>query len=158
MLKEYEINEATQAIIPIDNDKSMVYENDTEYVVNMPSNKIINYNCSFYGSSYIGRCEGTKSLAGIKTKLPIIIEESRNIIFFPTGSTRSKQTEWFSLNNIKSIKQYPKDTVIVFNNGHRLHINTSYYSMNNQLCRAKLLQGKLYERKLQNKDTLNKEK
>ncbi len=157
MLKEYEINEATQAIIPIDNDKSMVYEAETEYLVDMPSNKIINYNCNYYGSSYAGRCEGTKSLAGIKTKFPIIIEESRNIIFFPTSSTRGQQTYWISLNNIKKIVKYPDNTVIEFKNGHKLRMSMSYYSLNNQLCRANLLLGKLYERKLQKQDTLLKE-
>ena len=82
MNKEYEINSATQAIVPINDNQSMIYEEESEYVVDIPANKIINYNCNFYGSSYIGRCEGTKSLIGIKSKIPIIIEESRNIIFF----------------------------------------------------------------------------
>ena len=74
-MKEYEINESTQIIRPIDNKKSMVYEEECEYEVESSSNNIIKYNCSFYGSSYIGRCEGTKSLTGIKSKFPIIIEE-----------------------------------------------------------------------------------
>lgn len=158
MLKEYEINESTQAIIPIDKEKSMVYEDNVEYLVNMPSNKIINYNCNFYGSSYLGRCEGTKSLVGIKTKYPIIIEESRNIIFFPTSSTRGKQTNWISLNNIKKIIQQSKDTVIEFKNGHKIHIDISYYILNNQFCRATMLQGKLFEHKLKKNNFQLKEK
>ena len=158
MLKEYEINESTQAIIPINKNKSMVYEADTEYVVNMPSNKIINYNCNFYGSSYIGRCEGTKSLVGIKTKYPIIIEESRNIIFFPTSSTRGQQTNWIALNNIEKITKYKDEAMIIFKNGHKLPLNISYYILNNQFCRASMLQGKLYERKLINNEVIFKEK
>jgi competence protein ComK len=85
---EYEINESTQLIKPINNNKSIICEENTEDEINNSSNKIIKYNCSFYGSSYIGRCEGTKALTGIKTKFPIIIEESRNIIFFPNSSVR----------------------------------------------------------------------
>ena len=153
MLKEYEINEATQAIIPIDDSKSMIYEEEAEYVVDMPSNKIINYNCSFYGSSYNGRCEGTKSLTGIKTKFPIIIEESRNIIFFPTSSTRHQQSQWIALNNIKNIIKNPKKTIIEFNNGTRISLNISYYSINNQFCRATMLQSKLYERIFKQKNS-----
>ena len=108
-MKEYEINSATLAIIPIDNEKSIVYEETEEYIIEKSSNSIIKENCEFYGSSYEGRCIGTKALTGIKTKYPIIIEESRQIIFFPTSSSRTKQKNgghlsvsafFFSLNSL----------------------------------------------------------
>lgn len=146
MLKEYEINEATQAIIPIDDKKSMIYEEETEYVVDMPSNKIINYNCNYYGSSYDGRCKGTKSLTGIKTKYPIIIEESRQIIFFPTNSTRNQQSKWIALNNVKQLIKTSNKTIVEFKNGSKINMDISYYSLSNQFCRAMMLQNKLYER------------
>lgn len=146
MLEEYEINEDTQAIIPIDSTTSVVYEQDTEYIVNKPSNKIINYNCNYYGSSYLGRCEGTKKLTGIKTKYPIIIEESRQIIFFPTSSTRNQQTQWIALNKIKTIEKKNDHSTIIFDNEKKVNFDISYYSLNNQYIRANLLQSKLYER------------
>ena len=145
MLKEYEINSSTQAIIPID-------IKSNEYVITRPSNKIIEDNCKFYGSSYKGRCEGTKSLVGIKTKVPIIIEESRNIIFFPTNSTRSKQTSWIALNKIKKIYKNKSDkSYIIFNNDKKLNLNISLYSLENQYCRAIMLKSKLLERKIREK-------
>ena len=143
---EYEIKETTQAIIPIDCARSMIYEEDTQYEVNVPSNKIIKSNCSYYGSSYIGRCEGTKYLTGIKTKFPIIIEESRKIIFFPTSSVRTGQTQWISLNHIKEIINDDNKTIVLFKNGKKLLTNISYYSLKNQYCRASLLKSKLYDR------------
>jgi len=151
MLDEYEINSSTQAIIPIDQDRSMVYEEEAEYVVLKPTNKIIDYNCKFYGSSYIGRCEGTKSLVGIKTKYPIIIEESRNIIFFPTSSTRSQQTSWIALNKIKKYSKNRLNSYIIFNNNRKLKFNISLYSLENQFYRANMLKSKLLERKLEEK-------
>ena len=105
MLDEYEINSSTLAIIPINDNSSKVYEEETEYVVNKNVHKIIDFNCKFYGSSYAGRCEGTKYLLGIKSKYPIIIEESRNLIFFPTSSTRKLDNAWISLNKIKNYPQ-----------------------------------------------------
>ena len=144
---EYEINESTQLIKPISNNKSIICEENSEYEINNSSNKIIKYNCSFYGSSYIGRCEGTKALTGIKTKFPIIIEESRNIIFFPTSSVRSKNSFWLSLNKIKSIKKKDSGSIVVFNNGKSANLPISYYSLNNQYYRATMLKAKLYERK-----------
>ena len=73
---EYEINSSTLAIVPIDDERSRVYEEEVEYIINKSSNAIIKENCEFYGSSYQGRCIGTKALTGIKSKYPIIIEES----------------------------------------------------------------------------------
>ena len=145
-MKEYEINESTQIIRPIDNKKSMVYEEECEYEVESSSNNIIKYNCSFYGSSYIGRCEGTKSLTGIKSKFPIIIEESRKIIFFPTSSVRTKDTMWIALNQIQDIKKKNETSMIVFKNGTRVNIPVSFYSLKKQYCRAIMLKAKLYER------------
>lgn len=149
MLKEYEINSSTQAIIPIDSKTSMVYEEENEYTVLQSTNKIIEYNCKFYGSSYKGRCEGTKSLVGIKTKLPIIIEESRNIIFFPTSSTRNNQTYWIALNKIKKFYKNKTDkTYIMLDNDKKINLNISLYSLENQYCRAIMLKSKLLERKM----------
>lgn len=151
MNKEYEINSATQAIVPINDNQSMIYEEESEYVVDIPANKIINYNCNFYGSSYIGRCEGTKSLIGIKSKIPIIIEESRNIIFFPTTSIRSKQSSWIALNNIDSYYKDEKNSYILFKDGRKLHLDISYFSLENQYYRSIMLKSKLLDRILKEK-------
>jgi len=145
---EYEINRDTLAIIPIDENTSKIYEEENEYIINKSSNSIIIENCEFYGSSYEGRCIGTKNLTGIKTKYPIIIEESRNIIFFPTTSVRTQQSSWIALNNIEKYKKNNKHSNIKFKNNKDINIDISYYSLENQICRAIMLKSKLYERKL----------
>ena len=147
-MNEYEISSATQAIIPLSDDKTMIFEEEGEYVIDKPSNDIINYNCNFYGSSYDGRCEGTRSLIGIKSKLPIIIEESRNIIFFPTSSVRNKQSSWIALNKIESYHKNNKNSCIVFTDGRKIDIDISKFSLENQYCRAIMLKSKLDDRKL----------
>ena len=151
-MKEYEINSATLAIIPIDNEKSIVYEETEEYIIEKSSNSIIKENCEFYGSSYEGRCIGTKALTGIKTKFPIIIEESRNIIFFPTSSSRTKQSSWIALNKIEKYNKYNNKSKIFFKNEQKINLDISYYSLENQICRATMLKSKLYERKLEEKN------
>lgn len=148
---DYEINTATLAIVPIDENTSKVYEEEEEYIINKSSNAIIKDNCEFYGSSYEGRCIGTKALTGIKTKYPIIIEESRNIIFFPTTSTRTHQSSWIALNKIKSYSQKKNKSKIEFKNDSKVDFDISYYSLDNQVCRATMLKSKLYDRKLQEK-------
>ena len=150
-MKEYEINSSTLAIVPIDDKISKVYEEDDEYIVQKSSNSIIKENCEFYGSSYEGRCIGTKSLTGIKTKYPIIIEESRNIIFFPTSSTRTKQSTWIALNKIKNYNKKEYNSQILFKNEEKIDLDISIYSLENQIIRATMLKSKLYERKLEEK-------
>lgn len=149
---DYEINSSTLAIIPIDENTSKVYEEEEEYIINKSSNSIIKQNCEFYGSSYEGRCVGTKCLTGIKTKYPIIIEESRNIIFFPTSSSRTKQSSWIALNKIKKYDKYNNKSKIQFKNEAKVNLDISYYSLENQICRATMLKSKLYERKLEEID------
>ena len=152
-MEEYEINSATIAIVPIDNEISKVYEEEEEYIIQKSANSIIKKNCEFYGSSYEGRCVGTKSLTGIKTKFPIIIEESRNIIFFPTSSIRSKQSTWIALNKIKEINQTKqKNSQILFKNNNKIDLDISVRSLENQIIRATMLKSKLYERKLEEKN------
>lgn len=146
-MEDYEINSSTLAILPLDEETSRVYEEEETYIVKKSSNSIIKDNCEFYGSTYEGRCVGTKSLTGIKGKYPIIIEESRNIIFFPTSSIRNNQSSWFALNKIKTYEKINNNSKILFKNDKSLNLDMSYYSLENQIFRANLLSAKLYERK-----------
>jgi competence protein ComK len=147
MLDDYEINVDTLAVIPINNEVSKVYEKEEEYYVRKSSNKIIDSNCRYYGSSYKGRCEGTKYLTGIKSKFPVIIEESRNMIFFPTGSSRNDKNCWISLNNILSYNKDNNGTLITFKNNKNIPIDISFYSLDNQYYRATMLKSKLNDNK-----------
>lgn len=147
MLDNYEINVDTIAIVPIDEKTSKVYEKEEEYIVNKNSNKIIDNNCKYYGSSYIGRCEGTKYLTGIKSKCPIIIEESRNLIFFPTGSVRNSNNSWINLNKIKKYSKSLTGVDILFNNNVKIGFDISFYSLDNQYYRATMLKSKINDNK-----------
>lgn len=147
-MNNYEINTSTLAIIPLDENTSKVYEEEAEYIVHKSSNSIIKNNCEFYGSSYKGRCEGTKYLTGIKSKCPIIVEESRNIIFFPTSSTRDKQSYWIALNKVDRYYREKYNSSIKFINNQKISMNISYFSLDNQICRATMLKNKLYEMKM----------
>ncbi len=147
MIEDYEINIDTIAIIPIDNGISKVYEKEEEYIVNQNSNKIIEKNCKFYGSSYRGRCEGTKYLTGIKSKFPIIIEESRNLIFFPTSSIRNNNNCWLCLDKIKTYNKNIYGCDVTFINNKKISLDISLYSLDNQYYRATMLKSKLNDKK-----------
>ena len=145
MIEEYEINASTLAIVPIDEHTSHVYEEEADYIVSQNTNRLIDYNCKFYGSSYQGRCEGTKYLTGIKSKFPIIIEESRNIIFFPTSSYRCTDNAWIAFNKIQKYSSSYLGTKIIFENKQEIDVPISYYSIDNQFSRAARLKSRLYD-------------
>ena len=101
MINEYEINCSTMAIISLKKGFSKVIEEEEEFIVSKDTMDIINDSCKFFGSSYIGRFEGTKYLIGINYKAPIIVEESQELIFFPTSSPRFDNCNWICLKIIK---------------------------------------------------------
>jgi competence protein ComK len=109
--------------------------------------QIIEDSCSFFGSSYFGRAKGTKKLIGVSHKAPIIIEESREIIFFPTSSPRLYECCWVSLKNIDKYKKQENSALVLFNNGYILELTMSYGSLDNQVLRATRLESVLRMRK-----------
>lgn len=146
-MNNYEINSSTLVISSIDNNKSKIIETDNIYIINKPVIDIIDHSCKYFGSSYKGRNEGTKTIIGMKYKNPILIEESKNIIFFPTCSSRLNECMWISLNNIKNYIKFEGNSKIIFKNDYELYVNISYGSLENQILRSTLLDSKLRKHK-----------
>ncbi len=135
----YEINEGTLAILPKE-EKSKVLEDSKEYVINNTPYEIMDYSCKYFGSSYEGRKEGTKAILDINYKVPIIVENSKNIIFFPTNSPSAEDCCWISLKNIKKIEAADyNSTNIIFNNDISILIPVSRRTIENQILRASRL-------------------
>ena len=147
MLDQYEINKSTLAVLPIDECSSRILEEEAEYIVNKSTTDVINDSCKYFGSSYKGRNEGTKSLIGGNYKLPILIEESREIIFFPTSSPKLEECAWISLNNLKNYKKNEKKSSVTFQNGFILNLDISIFSLENQVLRASRLENVLRKRR-----------
>lgn len=149
---EYEINKNTLAIIPVGDDKSKILEKEHEYIIKEKSFKVIEESCKYFGSSYEGRFQGTKSLIGVTHKSPIVIEESSKLIFFPTSSPLKNNCKWISLNNIKNY--FPGNnldsSIIEFVNGEKIELDMSYGSLNNQILRATRLKVVLIDRIVKN--------
>lgn len=147
MQKDYEINLNTLIIIPINEEITKVIEAYDTFFVSKNALDIIKYSCIYFGSSYEGRIEATKNLIGMNYKLPIIIEESRDIVFFPTSSFNSLNCCWIALNNIERYVKSDKNCMIYFNNNKIVEINISYESLENQIFRSMMLLSKFKKRK-----------
>lgn len=144
-MKNYIINKETLALIS-ELDGTRIYEKNTNFFVNLSPNNIIKSSCLFYGCSFEGRLNGTKYILGLKSKIPIIINEKNNIIFFPTDSIRKSSCNWLSLNNINNCQKNAKNTKILFFNGIELSLNISKYIIDNQILRASRLQMLINQR------------
>ena len=151
----YEINYDTQAILPININCSKIIENEEEYVINNSTLNVLEHSCEYFGSSYEGRKEGTKKLLGITHKSPIIVEESRKIIFFPTTSPDNKDCIWINLEKIENYYKIENNrSAIKFKNGNIMEFDISYGSLSNQILRATRLKYILEDRILKKEDNI----
>lgn len=142
----YEINRNTMALIPINDDQTKIIERNRIFIINENIMSIIKNSCEYFGSSYLGRKEGTKKLTGITHKSPIIIEESNNLIYFPTESPRLNSCSWIGFNNIKNYINNKGKATIIFDNDKVLDLNISYNSLDNQVLRSSKLDSVLRKR------------
>ena len=152
----YEVNKSTLAIMPIENNKCRVVEKDNEYYIPMNTFEVIEHSCEYFGSSYKGRYTGTNVITGSKYKTPILIEESEELIFFPTHSPRKKECIWISLDNIRKYYKgkFPNTTIIEFKTNDKLEVNVSYNIINNQILKSTRLKLLIKERLEKNKNML----
>ena len=145
-MKNYEMSEETLYLESV-GEKTKIIEKENIIEVDNKIQKIMENSCEYFGSSFEGRKKGTTNLIGVTHKSPIIIEETKGIIFFPTTSHRLEDCIWISLNNLKNYYKSNNNVVIEFNNGQKLNLNISYGVIDNQILRASRLDAVLRIRK-----------
>ena len=97
---------------------------------------LINESCKYYGSSYEGRKNGSRYLLNLTSKLPIILNEKKNLVIFPMNSDRNKNNIWFMYNNILSYKRVKNYVEITFKNKEKMIFLVSYYIFKNQMLKC----------------------
>ena len=147
-INNYIVNMETLLLIPVDNKKTKVFELDEEFIVKKNIMEIIENSCLFFGSSYEGRKEGTKALLKCWIKVPIIMEESRNLILFPTLSFKNEKNIWVVYNNLVDYKKYDLDnTLFLFKNNNDIKVNVKFDIVDNQVFRCLKLDAIIRKRK-----------
>ena len=143
----YEIDLSTVMLIGLDDEKTKVITLDNEFEIDIDSKKIVDNSCKYFGSSLTDRVNMTKRLINIKSKSPIVIEESRNIIFFPLKSIREKCNIWISFNNLEKYVKSDYKTIFYFKNKKEVIIDFSYYIIDNQVTRSLMLDYEVKKRR-----------
>ena len=145
---KYEVSNGTLAIVPNDKESSLVFEDSERYIIKEKPFKIMEDSCKYFGSTYEGRKFGAKEILGAEYKVPIVVEESNNLILFPTTSPQSDDCVWISLKRVKNIFKIDScNTKILFDNGFEIVVSCSFRSIENQLSRASRLDLILRNRK-----------
>lgn len=147
-MNEYEINELTIAVIPINYNQTLIKEYDNEYVIDKTAYEIMEDSCEYYGSSYKGRLSAAKKMLNSSYKIPIVIEESENIIFFPTKSSLLSDCCWINYNFIKRYDKKGQNIKITFTNNEEVEIDMSKLSLENQISRSSMLELICRKRKI----------
>ncbi len=144
----YEINNETIAICPLTKNTSKIIELNDEFIISKSVNSIMENSCEYFGSTLLGRKKGTKNLIGVSHKSPIIVEESKEMIFFPTASSRkAEECTWIRLKYIEKYYKCDNFIKIEFTNNNFLKLNLSYGIIDNQILRATRLESVLRNRK-----------
>ena len=146
---KYEISKGTLAIVPNEKESSLVYEDDDRYIIEDSPFKIMEDSCKYFGSTYKGRKDSAKEILGAEYKIPVVIEDSTNLIVFPTTSPKAEDCAWISLKHVKRIKRIDStSTKIIFNNDREIIVPVSFRSVENQLSRASRLDLIMRNRKI----------
>ncbi len=138
-MKEYFVNTDTLLLAPKSKLETKIYEAENIFTVNNNIMSTINESCMYFGSDYQGRYLGSKALLKMNYKLPIVVDEHREVIFFPSCSPRQDDCHWVSLNNIISYEKKEKKTLIKFKNNIQYELDMSYQSFESQIFRATML-------------------
>ena len=147
MFDEYYINDDTLLIVPFGKNKSKIYDINGTYIVKKSVFEIVNISCQYYGSSYSGRYIGAKNLLDMDYKLPIIVDEVKETVIFPTCSPKSDSCCWLCVNNIDNYEKLKKNSKVKFVNGLTCELKISLNSLENQIMRATMLLMRLKRRK-----------
>lgn len=143
----YEINEDTLAVLYNGYDKTKVIEVNNEYEFDSKAYKIMEYNCEYYGSTYVGRIKAAKKILNCSYKIPVLVEESNSLIFFPTMSSLSEECSWINYGAIQNYKKNGENIEIEFINNKKLLVDMSKLSLENQLARSSRLESITRKRK-----------
>ena len=145
-MKDYEFNDETYAVIAKKKGPTRIIEKEREYDVSKEAYEVMDENCKYYGSSYKGRLEASKEILNCSYKLPIIVEESSALIFFPIKSSLLDDCCWINLNGIKEIEKVDNKTKITFKNNQEIVFDISKLSLENQIYRSSRLESIIFRR------------
>lgn len=152
---EYEINPCTMFLKPFEYGSKIftkIYEIEDEFLSPMKPIEIIKNSCHYFGCDYESRKRGTRQLTGFKRKIPIVIEPTNSLFFFPTTSPSREECIWIAHDHVENFQHINRDqTLILFQNKQSHLMPVSLSTIRTQMGRTSLFKTKLMKR-IENND------
>lgn len=136
--EKYRITKRTVAILPcfdIMKQSRIILEDGTEISTPLRPYQLLQLSCRQYNSSIEERIFVAKRVAGVKGKVPVVIEPTMGLVFFPTKSPKRDDCEWYAWSHIRDIASVEGEpnSLIVTQNGHQIQTNATAYVLKNQI-------------------------
>ena len=134
---DYIINNKTNYLL-FDGKNTIINENGNDFIlINNRIDEILNNSCIFYGSTLIGRKTAAKRLISSRYKMPILINEVNNLLFF---SVKNKsEIIWFNFSRVVDFKKYNEVIKVIFKDNYYKRFNISWSIFNNQILKSSRL-------------------
>lgn len=137
IIEEYEVNPHTMVLKPIEYGAktfTQIIEVNDVLISPFKPLEILKKSCEYFGSSYEGLKEGTKTLTGIVYKAPIIVNPQMSLFFFPTTSPAKHECTWISHAFVKEYEPLEDgSTNVHLQNQQTCIVPISYSSFKNQM-------------------------
>ena len=146
-MENYIINNKTIAILK-NNNNTIIYDVDNIRVINKNIKRILDENCSFYGSSLSGRKKSAKNILNIHYKVPVVVKE--DVILLQVNNIRNKECLFLVLNKIVDYKLENQKLKIICINKQVFLINISKNSFEKMLINSIKLNNILKWQKCEN--------
>ncbi|MBB6453992.1 competence protein ComK [Salirhabdus euzebyi] len=148
-VNDYRINRNTMAIIPLYGStfNCKILEPNKEIYCTKTIEQLMEEACIDGGATYIGRRQAMEKLLRTKSKLPIPVNPSNGVFFFPNRSPKERNCCWLSFFHIKDFVKHKQDvthTELILHDDTILVLDTSYSSVRRQMNLTGLAIAMLY--------------
>src|SRR4051812_38506904 len=126
---------------------SRAVELEDEFLSPFKPLDIIKKGCVYFGVDYESRKRGTRQLIGYSRKIPIVIEPTNHLFFFPTASPLITECIWISFEHVERYRRLDaQKTLVIFRNKQSRIFPVSSGTIEGQMLRTSLLKTKLLQR------------
>ena len=108
-------------------------------IVKKPVLSLLEEACLFYGSTLQGRTIAAKKILQIHQKVPILVSEKKETLWFPTVSATRDDCIWIHANEVVSYHAKGKRTQVIFPSKDEIELAIAYRTIQRQMRRCEQL-------------------
>lgn len=145
-IEDYEIHRGTMALMhyPHERYQTKVLESGRIIYTPITHQNLLKSACYDGGASLEGRRKAVVEVFKYRQRTPFIVSEQERMIVFPTHSPEHYHNVWLFYHHIKDLIETSDGCTVIFNDLTKLHLDVSYYTMNNQLLRSSRIVARFF--------------